>query len=253
MAYRIVDSTPASDVNTSRKPPAPAAGPPTASPRRRAMQGMIVGVALLVAGGLAFGAHQAWREAQKTPSLPLPLPDPEAMRAEMEGLTPEQRREKMREHMTQRRQQMEALTPEERQVMRDAMRRQGEERMQKQVADYFAMDAEDRLAFLDRQLDAMQNRRGPGGPPPDGQRPPRAEGQRPPREGNAEGAAGENRPRRGPPTQEQRNSFMRERLESTDPVDRAKQERYFADLRARAAERGIEMRGGPGGGGRRGR
>lgn len=246
MAYRIVQpdfNRPATPRPATRKPaPATTAATATRSASRRNAF-VSAAVAVAIAGG---GTAYAFL---RTPTRVVTLPSQTARQAErerFESATPEQREAMMAE----RRAQFEAMTPEERQKRGEEMRAmftaEREHRERERMDAYFAADDAGKQALLDKELDDMQTRMarfanrpqgGPGG-----------------RGGDANGVRGQ----RTPPTQEQRNTMMRNRLANTNPVERAKQDKYRADLRVRAQQRGMTMPGGPGGpgggpgGGRRG-
>jgi len=131
--------------------------------------------------------------------------------------------------------------------MREVMRGAFEERMDKQLDLYFALPiGPERQAFLDTQIDEMQQRmkeraaRAPSQPatrpwgPPPGQ------------------AGATSRPARDPAQQIAR---MRSRMENGTPARQALRAQFIQEMRARMAARGIESgfggRGGLGGGGGR--
>lgn len=153
---------------------------------------------------------------------------------------------------------------EERRELDDARRQKAQADMAKRAAEYAGLKTQaERDAFLDKQLDEMQNRRremeqrmlaegrtpgqrgtppggGPGGPPPGAAANPAG--------APAGGPPGEGGGRRGPPSEDRRNQAFRERLDNSTPAERAQMQQMFDALRKRAEAKGISM-GGPGGGG----
>ena len=153
-------------------------------------------------------------------------------------LTPQQREAAMTELRTE----MEKLTDEQRRQVMRSMGNNFRERMQATIKEYRALPKENRTAFLDQQIDEMEQRRvqfqragggGPGGGAPRGG-PPRA------------GGNGNNGRDRGPPSPERRLEWRRNMLAETTPQERAEAEMFFSDLNERREQRGLEPMG-PGG------
>lgn len=143
------------------------------------------------------------------------------------------------------------LTDEQRHELFENLHAATEERMNQRLDKYFAANASQRKAILDRQIDEMQSHmrereqaraererantaagtsgqqaRGAGGA---------AAGA--PGGGPGPGGIGPDGRRHGPPTQEERKM----RSESRDPDQMARRMAYFTALRKRAEERGIQM------------
>lgn len=119
--------------------------------------------------------------------------------------------------------------------MREAMREAMDERMEA----YFKLPQEERTAYLDEMIDRMKERR---------ER--RKEREKASAPGNSGGRSGESA--RDKPREDNRargTERRKDRIESSNPEQRARRAEFFKDLRKRAQERGVSM-GGPG---RRGR
>ncbi len=169
----------------------------------------------------------------------------EAFRQVMENL-PEEQHEQIREKMDQlrelTREDREKTGPTPEQV---AEREQRRAEMLKRLDEYFEASPEQRKAILDERIDEMQKRRQEW------------ERRRAEREANmTEAEKREREERRSQREQEGQNSdrpsrtdrmvdHMKERIESSDPVVRAKFTEFMNDMRKRMEERGIEpsMRG----------
>ena len=131
---------------------------------------------------------------------------------------------------------------------RDAIRRNlgGDRRreFQARIDTYFELPAEQRDAYLDRLIDERMNRSRPERP-----RPEQADQTRPERDSSREGSGGSgdgDGPRRGRGGRGFSPERMKQRIEETDPEQRAKFQEFFKALRKRMEERGIEgPRGGP--------
>lgn len=152
---------------------------------------------------------------------------PEDRRATVHKLTED--RETFHEMM-----QDDTTTEEERNRLRETMRETFREEQQARVKEYFALPKEERDAYMDKLADEMAERFQRW--QQDGQ------ANRPPRDDNANAANGE---RRGPSLDR-----MKERIESSDPVERAQQAEFRRVMREKMATRG--MTGRPGGGGHHG-
>lgn len=126
------------------------------------------------------------------------------------------------------------LTDEERQRIRQNARELFHAAMKDRVQGYFELPAEDRIAYLDRMIDDMQERRrqmeeprsgpGEGEPTPPGQ-------------------DGKDRDRSPPDDADRRKRGMarlKERIETTDPEERAQFVEFMKQMRQRMEERGIE-------------
>lgn len=138
--------------------------------------------------------------------------------------------------------QREDLTEEQRRQIGENMRKVWEDTMQERVDEYYsATSDEERRAILDRQIDEFEQRRKEWQA-----RQAEAEKKNGSNAGPPPGFAG----RPGAVSREER----KERAESRNPDQTARQMAYFAAMRQRMNERGIKPpsfgRGGPGGAGR---
>jgi uncharacterized protein YdaU (DUF1376 family) len=126
----------------------------------------------------------------------------------------------------------EDLTEEQRRQIGENARSIFRERMEATVNEYFSAETEDeKNAVLDQQIDQFQDR-------PKITEEQRKEWEKRREERRAEGGA------RPEPTQQER----KERSESRNPDQMARQMAYFSAVEHRATERGIKMPGpGPGG------
>ncbi len=149
--------------------------------------------------------------------------------------------------------QKEGLGEEERRAARREMGQAFRAALDDNVREYFAAGEEDRVAILDRQIDAFTERMKAW----EARRAEReARRAKEAKEGGAkEGDEGVREGRRGSfanSTREER----KDRAESRDPDQSARRMAYFSAVRKRAQERGIEMpsgrRGGSSGGNRGG-
>lgn len=179
-------------------------------------------------------------------------PDPQVekvkqMQAEMfkEDMTPEQRRENFQlVH-----QEMEKLTPEQREQVHQEGRERFERRMDEQIVAYYALPAEQRVAYLDKQIQEMEQHRkeweshrgqgGPFGPPPGGA------GGPPGGAGGPPGGPGGPQAGGGPPTpprdnsSEARQQRRNQRLDRSTAEQRSLRSAYFAEMQKRRTELGL--------------
>jgi hypothetical protein len=133
------------------------------------------------------------------------------------------------------------LTDAQREEVMHRMRGVWQARMDQRINEYFAaVAAEQKQAILDRQLDEMQKEMQEREARRAEMEQERAQHERDP-----------NRPHR-PDFAAQTPQEQKTRAESRNPDAMARRTAYFQALRARAAERGIQMPFGPGGGGGRG-
>jgi hypothetical protein len=150
----------------------------------------------------------------------------------------------------------ESMTEEQRDKLRENTREVFESIQKERVDAFFELQTpEEKVAYLDKQIDEMEKRRQEwrerrereGGD----QRPPRREENATPQVGQGQDSGrpeGARRERGGTPNLDR----MKQRIETTDPKDRAKATEYRMLIRARMEQRGIQPRGGgPGGGGSR--
>jgi hypothetical protein len=161
-----------------------------------------------------------------------------AFSEESRALEPEERRaifNRMRE-------ESEKLTDEQRRALREEVRESFQGRMQQRIGRFFELSGDERIAYLDEQIDEIEERsaqwrqrersgevggRGPGsgrgGP------------------GGGFGARdGRGRGGRGNMTAEQRNDRRRGFLDRTSAQDRAQFAAYMEAINARREERGLE-------------
>jgi hypothetical protein len=165
----------------------------------------------------------------------------------------------------------EKLTKQEKDQLGQERFKEMQKRMKETVASYAKMPREEKIKFLDQQIDEMENRRkqfqalfaagGPGGQgAPGGQAgagAPAAGNQPGGQAGNQPGQAGTNQPGTGTTAQagpgggwnqmttEERQNRRKAMLDSTTPEQRAQFDQYFRDMAARRQARG--MSGGWGG------
>ena len=124
-----------------------------------------------------------------------------------------------------------SMTDDEKKNLRENMRPMFEIAMNKKAKEYFSLPQDKREAFLDSELDKMEERRANRGNNPNA-----AFGQGGGAPGGAPGGAvaqGNAGGRRQGPTAK----AIKQRIETTDPVDRAKAAQYRKDMRARAQQR----------------
>lgn len=162
-------------------------------------------------------------------------------------LSPDERRQRFE---TLRKEE-EALTPEQRR----AASADGRKRREAEMAGYFKLAPEQKLAFLDERIDRMEQRRlermaagnaaanGKGGPP--GGRSLAGGGAGP----NANGQlANAGTPFFGSMSLQQRDQMRMNMLDSTTPEQRAQFLQFMKDMRDRRAQCGLPPLQGPGGG-----
>lgn len=133
---------------------------------------------------------------------------------------------------------------------RDALREDMEKRFDERLDEFFKLPVDQRVAYLDKQIDEWEKRRAEWakraqarGNRKDGS--PRGQ-----RGGGGGGEGGGNRGQRqggpgGGRSTEQRQQRSRDRLDKSTPEQRAKRAEYFRALDQRRQERGLP---GPGGG-----
>jgi hypothetical protein len=188
----------------------------------------LAGGGVLLISAAAWGVTSHFRPAADPLGLPPEL-SPESLKAA--SAEPQKLRETM--HATMERTDLtDAQRDEARRRMREVWEAQQDQRMQ----EYFAAAEAEKQAILDRQLDEMQKMM-------QEREAHRAEMER-------EHAARErdpNHPRR-PEVASMSPQERKTRAESRDPNATARRMAYFQALRTRAAERGIQMPFGPGGG-----
>ncbi len=124
--------------------------------------------------------------------------------------------------------QDEALGDDERERIRETMRETFRAEQEARVKEYFALPPEERDAYLDQVVDEMAERF--------------QSWQRERREGPPGGEEGNRGGERRGPTLDR----MKERIESSDPAERAQQAEFRRVMREKMAARGM-ARPGPGG------
>lgn len=156
---------------------------------------------------------------------------------------PDEERRELREQLTQI---YENMTAEQRQEVRRQGREHGMQRMRERMKKYFALSDEEKVAYLDEEVDSMEERRqrweqrnveGRGGPGLGR----RGNGQA--QAGNRRGGEGSGGPRgdRGRTrSAEDRSERRRGMLDRTTAKQRAQFTAYFEDLNQRRKERGLE-------------
>jgi hypothetical protein len=195
-------------------------------------QGLIVGVSVLVMGlGIVALAWWFWprdddQRIAKIKQLQQQVFQQQASSSEA------QRRQLFR----QLRDEMEQLPPQERAQLRGEMFAGARERMTTQIKAFAELPPENRMAFLDEQIDRMESRRQA------------RQGVRAQSEANVP-----RRSRRGGPfsapggdprmSQEERDQRRRERLDGSTARERAQFSLYFEALRKRRQERGLPLLG----------
>lgn len=205
----------------------------------------LVGAGVLIIGGAVWGLARSTDEADKNP-----LNLPESLLVDSLKAQAEQNPGKMME--TMRKLRDESLTDEQRRAARRNVGRVWRERLDKSVEEYFAASDDQKNVVLDRQIDQMQEMRK------------RMEEQRKQwmREREAQSDKSEDPKEAEARRQQWRRRHVgatrgqrKARSESRSPDQSARRSAYFAAVRKRAQERGIDMPGygGHGGGGNRGR
>ena len=155
-------------------------------------------------------------------------------------------REQRRELFEQLRSESEKLSDEQRRSLRSEAFANRRQEMQRRIRQYFELSAEQRVAYLDEQIDDMEQRRNEW------------EQRARQREANGEQRRGDRRlefgrggggGRRGNATAEQRNDRRRNFLGMSSATDRAQFMAYIEALNQRREERGLDplRRGGFGG------
>jgi len=190
---------------------------------------IITGLCAAVLGGSAWAVFRGPRPKAGGVAIPPEL-SVDSLKARVEE--PEKLRETIRDTMRR-----DDLTDEQRRQIAENMRTVWQEEMQKRVDEYFAASEEEKNAVLDRQLDEWRERMKEWE-----QR--RKEEEK--KDGEKERA--DQRQRFAGMFGQQSREQRKERSETRDPDRAARQMAYFMAMRNRAAERGINMPMGPGGG-----
>ena len=150
----------------------------------------------------------------------------QAFSEESRALEPAERREMF----AKIREASEKLTDEQRRVLREEVRGSFQGRMRQRIGGFFELSGDERIAYLDEQIDEMEERRA--------QRERNGEvgGRGPGRgRGGARGGRG-----RGDMTAEQRNDRRRGFLDRTSAEDRAQFTAYMEAINKRREERGLQ-------------
>ncbi len=190
---------------------------------------IITGVCATVLGGSAWAVFRGTRAKDGGVAIPPEL-SVDSLKAKAQE--PDKLRETIRDTM-----QREDLTEEQRRQIAENMRTVWEGEMQKRVDEYFAAPEEEKTAILDRQLDEWQERM------KEWERRRKEEEKK---DGQKERT--DQAPRFAGMFGQQSREQRKERSETRDPDRAGRQMAYFAAMRNRAAERGINMPMGPGGG-----
>lgn len=145
--------------------------------------------------------------------------------------------------------QQHAVLEQRREEQRDQWEQRQDERMSQRLASFFAMPQADRVAIVDKMIEASEARRkameangagiGPPGGGLPGGGPPGAEG-RGGRGGGGAQRAGGNVRRGGNATAEQRKKRERNRLNRTTPEYRAQRTEFVRVVQERRKELGLE-------------
>lgn len=138
-------------------------------------------------------------------------------------------REERRELFGQMREQMQQLKPEQQQELSSSPPPSFMRAIHKRISPYFELAPEERVAFLDREIQRMEEMMRD-------MRPMMAA---------ASGAAGGNGSDRGPPfggnmSQERRDEMQRRMLDKTTPIQRAQMAEFLKDIMARRKELGLQ-------------
>ncbi len=174
------------------------------------------------------------------------------MRAEMANMSPDQQREQ-RERL---RKEMEKLTAEQRDRLREERMAEGQRRMDKRIAEYFALPPEKRNDYLDKQIQEMEKRRkeaearrAQDGQSGQGQS---GSGQNPnaPGQGTNTANAGQQRGGGRNASPDAQSARRNQRLDNTSPEQRASRAVYFSNLQQRRIAMGLPAFPGRGPGGR---
>lgn len=200
-------------------------------------------LAIVLVGGAvwAFWGNRPDAEVERVKQMQAEAFKPDA--------TPEQRRE----NFQLVRQEMEKLSPEQRDQVREQMREGFEWRMDEQIRTYFALPAEQKTAYLDKQINEMEQRRkewetrrAQGGQGGGGGQQGGAGGQQGAAGGQQAGGGAPRPPRDQSP--EARAQRRDQRLDRSTAEQRAQRSAYFADLQQRRVQLGLPASPFPGGG-----
>ncbi len=190
----------------------------------------LAGAGVLVVAGAALGVTAHFVGARDPAGLPPEL-SPQNLQANADD--PQKLGQIMHDTM-----QRTDLSDEQRREALHRMRELWQQRMDQRINEYFAAAAADqKQAILDRQLDEMQEEM-------KAREAQRAAMEQQREERQQRERDGQRRPNFGSLSVQEQKA----RAESRNPDSAARRRAYFQALRARAAERGIQMPwGGPGG------
>lgn len=212
---------------------------------------IIVGAVALAAGG-AIGGYYVFKKPRKT--TPISADEAKDLLREKKideyskrlAVTPPEERRKMMSDQDLRK-EYETLSDADREKLRSAMWESRRQEMKKEMDTFFAAPPEKQNEILDKQIDRMtemrkqwEERRAANEAKQDSAK----------KDGGkkaGEQKGGNRRDRFKNASHEQKNEWARERLNRTDPAERARMMAYFQRLRKRMEERGISF-GRPGGG-----
>lgn len=138
------------------------------------------------------------------------------------------------------RETLRGLDEADQRAFRSGMGQGMEQAMNQRLATFFNSTPEEQEKMLQEDIDRMQRMRGEreNRRPEGGERTAQAGGENANRgAGNREG--GGERPARAAPSREQRESWMRNRLSDSSPMERAQQQEYFRRLREKMAASGV--------------
>ncbi len=176
----------------------------------------VIAIAVLLLGGALAWCFWPDRQVAKV----------KAMRQELSGdaarkLPPEERRQKWAAF----RQAQQKLTPAQREAVWEDVRKE----RQAEIDRYFTLSKEEKVRWLDQQIDRMEALRRQGQANGGGQRGPGGRG---------------SGPNLSP---EEREKRRKERLDRSTPEQRAQRDQLRKDMDARRAQRGLAPFGGFGG------
>lgn len=194
---------------------------------------IITGLCATVLGGSAWALFRG--PSDKAGGVIIP-PEMSVDSLKAKAQEPDKLRETIRDTMRR-----DDLTDEQRRQIAENMRTVWEGEMNKRVDEYFAASEEEKNVVLDRQLDEWRERM-------------KEWEQRRKEEEKKDGEKDrtDQAPRFAGMFGQQSREQRKERSETRDPDRAARQMAYFAAMRYRAAERGINMPFGPGAGPRGG-
>ena len=161
--------------------------------------------------------------------------------------------EDQREQITNEiREVRQGLTEDQLRAYGEQRRQQFQNQMRERITKYFEMPEEQRVAYLDSEIDRFEERRSQWEQRRRERESNRSNTRNPPTAGNAGtrgmGPRGGPGGGGGPPSQERRMERRRRMLDATSPEDRAMFVAFMEDMKQRREERGLTTdwgRGGP--------